>query len=101
MRRCCGRRRQAAGRQEAARLAAGRQESSFCESATAKAPRREKEAKKLFVLPCVDAGARRLARDGTKGEKFFWFFFFKKRTACLTAACLRFFRILKRTEYFF
>jgi hypothetical protein len=60
------------------RQVAGREESSFCE---------QKEAKKLFVLPCVDAGAHMLAHDGTKVEKVFCFFFSKKKTlACLPLA---------------
>jgi hypothetical protein len=55
------------------RRGGGRQESSFCE---------QKEAKKLFPPPVSMPGLADRYPTGPNGQKFFWFFFFKKRTAC-------------------
>jgi hypothetical protein len=53
----------------------GRQASSFCE---------QKEAKKIFIRLVPSGGnAGAYALKPANGQKFFWFFFFKKRTACL------------------
>jgi hypothetical protein len=57
----------------------------------------KKKKKKTFTHLDPTGGAVRVpASRPANGQKFFWFFFFKKRTACLSA-----FRVLNRTAYSF
>jgi hypothetical protein len=60
------------------RIEAGRQDSSFCESAPAKAPRREKEAKKLFP-PLRQRWSPRVATRRNQVDKSFFGSFFSKK----------------------